>query len=45
MDYFEQQRQLILSPIMYREKETFYLFVCCDRIKEYASGGKTILEN
>lgn len=33
MDYFEEQRQLMLSPIMYREKDTFYLFVRCDRKK------------
>lgn len=26
MDYFEQQKQLLLSPVMYREKDTFYLF-------------------
>lgn len=25
MDYFEQQQQLIKSPIKYREKETVYL--------------------
>lgn len=43
MDYFEKQRQLILSPIMYREKETFYLFVCCDR-KKYIVNDKGICE-
>ena len=43
MDYFEQQRQLILSPIMYREKETYYLFVCCDR-KKYIVNDKGICE-
>ena len=43
MDYFEKQRQLILSPIMYREKETFYLFVCCDR-KKYTVNDKGICE-
>lgn len=31
MDYFDKQRQLILSPVMYREKDSFYLFSQCKR--------------
>lgn len=31
MDYFEQQQQLLLSPIMYREKDTVYLLSHNDR--------------
>lgn len=34
MNYFEQQQQLLLSPIMYREKDTVYLFSHNDR-KQY----------
>ena len=33
MDYFEQQQRLCLSPIMYREKDTVYLFSHNDRKK------------
>lgn len=43
MDYFEKHRQLILSPIMYREKDTFYLFTRCDR-KKYVVNSKAICE-
>ena len=31
MDYFDKQQQLILSPVMYREKDTFYLFSRCNK--------------
>lgn len=33
MDYYEQQQRLLFSPVMYREKDTVYLFSQNDRKK------------
>ena len=38
MDYFEQQQQLIKSPIKYREKETVYLFSKSDKEYTFKNG-------
>lgn len=38
MDYFEQQQQLIKSPIKYREKETVYLFLKSDKEYTFKNG-------
>ena len=43
MDYFEEQQRLSLSPVMYREKNTVYLYVRCNR-KKYKLNNEGICE-